>query len=175
MAFSAEARHAVPVTQKKVRMMLQLLRILLILLSVMVGTSSLAPKAWALSKFDPPKTFTATASCDAVTSIRSGTGPVAVNKGQAFKALGTNKKNRMPPMYKLRSKGGRNGSPSHAVRWGARRHVWALQRKRRQARRKPLPAPPRARVGQRLVNRDFGRFLTISAIWKKSASAVRRI
>ncbi len=73
-------------------MMPPCLRMLLILLSAMAGLSSFALKGWALSTFDPPKTFTATKSCDAVSSIRSGKGAMTVNKGQSFKALGTNKK-----------------------------------------------------------------------------------
>ncbi len=70
----------------------QSLRVILIFMSAMLGILSVSPHTWALSTFDPPKTFTVTRACDAVSSIRSGAGSVSVVKGQAFKALGTNKK-----------------------------------------------------------------------------------
>ncbi len=58
----------------------------------MIGLLSFATMAWALATFDPPRQFVATKACSATSSIRSGSGAVAVQAGQTFKALGTNKK-----------------------------------------------------------------------------------
>ncbi len=48
--------------------------------------------AWALSTFDPPRQFVVTKSCNATTAIRTASASVAVQAGQTFKALGSNKK-----------------------------------------------------------------------------------
>jgi hypothetical protein len=55
----------------------------------MLRLASPTPAVWALSTFNPPRQFVATKPCHATTSIRSGSAPVAVQAGQAFKAFAT--------------------------------------------------------------------------------------
>lgn len=71
---------------------LQVVRRRLLFLIAIVSLSSPTPAVWALFTFDPPGQFVATEPCRATASIRSGSVPVAVQAGQAFKAFGTNKK-----------------------------------------------------------------------------------
>ena len=59
---------------------------------LLLAIALLVPQpAFAQALFPTPKDFTVTRACNAVRSIRKGSEPVALNVGETYPALGTNK------------------------------------------------------------------------------------